>query len=104
VLTGLIGYNTESGAMVIQIKLSSNELKAVHKKSALKGISIDEFIHDAILQAIEEEMQTRDAPSQQVDTVKKVNHKVYQPGVDPYAPVFEESEWVMFCESEVKLI
>jgi hypothetical protein len=58
-------------------------LKAVHKKSALKGISIDEFIHDAILQAIEEEMQTRNELSPKVDTVKKVNHKVYQSGVAP---------------------
>jgi hypothetical protein len=88
--------------MVVQINLSSNELKALQRKSALKGISVDEFIHDVILQALEEEMQTEDDLSQNISSVKKLNHKVYQPGVDPYAPVFEESEWGMFCNSEVK--
>jgi hypothetical protein len=73
--------------MVVHINLNSNELKAVHQKSAPKGISIDEFIHGAILQAIEEEIQTKNEPSEKVDTVKKISYKVYQPGVDPYAPV-----------------
>lgn len=82
--------------MIISVNLTPEELKALSKTSTLTGLSIDEVIHNAIIKAINEQM------SGEKGTPKREEGKtsrVYKKGVDPYAPIFEESDWEMFSDT-----
>lgn len=83
--------------MVINVNLTPDELQALYKTSALTGLSIDEIIHSAIIKAISEQIPSENNIFRNENKTKQ---KVYKPGVDPYASVFDESDWQMLTETE----
>lgn len=82
--------------MVININLTPEELQALYKTSALTGLSVDEIIHGAILKEIQEHIPFEKNLSKNEARRKQ---RVYKLGVDPYAPVFDESDWEMLTDT-----
>jgi hypothetical protein len=82
--------------MVININLTPQEIQSLYQASAVTGLSVDELIHNAILNVIEASINPQPKTFNPENVVK---HQVYKPGVDPYAPVFEESDWEMLTDS-----
>jgi hypothetical protein len=83
--------------MIVSVNLSPEEMEALSKTSAVTGLSVDEVIRNAILKVIEGQMPEEKQPA---GTEPGKPARVYKEGVDPYAPVFEESDWEMLADLE----
>jgi hypothetical protein len=84
--------------MVVNVNLTPQEIQSLYQVSAVTGLSVDELIHNAILTIIETSLETK---HKTVTHPSPIKHKVYKEGVDPYAPVFEESDWEMLTDSSI---
>ncbi len=82
--------------MVININLTPEEIQYLYQASAVTGLDVDELIHNAILNIIKTSINPQPKTVNHENIIK---HQVYKPGVDPYAPVFEESDWEMLTDS-----
>ncbi|MGK7944253.1 MAG: hypothetical protein AB4058_07275 [Microcystaceae cyanobacterium] len=82
--------------MVINVNLTPQEIQSLYQVSAVTGLSVDEIIHDALIKIIEASNSPNPETMKSCQTLK---NKVYPENVDPYAPVFEETDWEMLTDS-----
>lgn len=82
--------------MVININLTPQEIQSLYQASVITGLDVDQLIHNAILNVIKTSINPQLTTSNDENVIK---YQVYKPDVDPYAPIFDESDWEMLTDS-----
>lgn len=82
--------------MVININLTPQEIQSLYQASVITGLDVDELIHNAIVNIIKTSINPQPITSNDENVIK---YQVYKPNVDPYAPIFDESDWEMLTDS-----